>query len=458
MKGFLLSLAGLIMLSGLMFGQTSLLPQDSLLLAGIANDTTQLRQVTRARHGELIAARAQNLLGRYFYAKHMSTDAEREYILTYQQYPGTREAAEAAGRLGPLSYWNDRWDKAIPFFKEYLKIHPTGKDAQWASYCLVRSMFYTNDSNFVDAARSYLVSSHDSLVSKDALIEYDIVRYLGNNNQYDLAIEEAKKLITQYPDCEYINFAEMRIARYYAANGKTDEAIVQCNALLSKYPANTNESASAQHLLASVSMQTGDFASARREFRKVAHDDPDRTEFVNAAEYGIALADLGEGIGRRDSMLIEKAFGELQTFVHNHPQDKNVPAASMDIAGLCMSRGRSADAAAAYSTIIGFNPALIDTSRYASHTDEMKAFRDLVTQAHMAKASLLHSQMHDPTNALAEYNAVLSLDPQMPDARLNKALCLVDLGRTDEAKAILRQMVSEQTKMSQVAARILSSL
>lgn len=59
MKGFLLSLAGLIMLSGLMFGQTSLSPQDSLFLASISNDTTQLRQVTRTRRGELIAARAK---------------------------------------------------------------------------------------------------------------------------------------------------------------------------------------------------------------------------------------------------------------------------------------------------------------------------------------------------------------------------------------------------------------
>jgi hypothetical protein len=88
----------------------------------------------------------------------------------------------------------------------------------------------------------------------------------------------------------------------------------------------------------------------------------------------------------------------------------------------------------------------------------MRAFRNLVLQAHLAKAMLLRTQMHDAQAAIAEYDTILASHPDRADMLLNKALCLVDLNRKADARQILEQLVANQSQVRETAARILESL
>src|ERR1051326_1261145 len=382
--------------------------QDSVLLINVANDTVQLHHVTIDHQGERTSAKAHNRLGAIFFKNKKYDDAEQEFMSTYHQYLNTPEALEATGYLGRINYVRDRFEQAKSYYKEFLSNNPTGGEAQWALYCLVRSMRQTNDSDFVNTARSYFASPHDSTKGRDINIQYDLVRYLAYRQQYAQAIAEAETLISRYPTSPYVGFVEPRIADYYLLSGNRSAAINQCENLLAKYPSNTDNAARAQYMLGGIYAASKDFARARAEYAKISELDPAQTDWISVSGYGLSLVDLEEGVALKDSSLLANALVGLESFVTNHPTNHNVPQALMNIASLQTRRSSYDSALVAFNGIIGFDSTLIDTGKYTSHSDEMKAFRDLVLRAHIAKAMLLGGQMHNAQAAITEYETILA--------------------------------------------------
>ena len=432
--------------------------QDSVLLINVANDTVQLHHVTIDHQGERTSAKAHNRLGAIFFKNKKYDDAEQEFMSTYHQYLNTPEALEATGYLGRINYVRDRFEQAKSYYKEFLSNNPTGGEAQWALYCLVRSMRQTNDSDFVNTARSYFASPHDSTKGRDINIQYDLVRFLAYRQQYAQAIAEAETLMSRYPTSPYVTFVEPRIADYYLLSGNTQAAINQCNNLLTKYPANTDNAARAQYMLSGFYTVLKEFDRARSEYAKIPQSHPAQAEWINSSQYGLALVDLEEGMERSDSSLLLRALTGLEAFVSNHPDNHNVPQADLNLANLYTRQADYGQSLTAYNRVMAFDSTLIDTGKYTSHSDEMRAFRNLVLQAHLAKAMLLRTQMHDAQAAIAEYDTILASHPDRADMLLNKALCLVDLNRKADARQILEQLVANQSQVRETAARILESL
>lgn len=441
-----------------MYAQDMLPPADSAALSVAGNDTMQLRQLASSRLGTRAGAAAQNRLGMIAFNNNKYTNAEREFRATLQQSLNLPETGTASYYLGRIQYRKNRFTDAMAYFRTFLAGNPSGDDYDWGRYSLVRAMYYTNDSGFHTAARSYLASSHSASQSKDVQIQYDIVRYLGSRAQYDQAIAEANNLIVQFPGSPYVSFVEPRVVDYYMLKKDSLGAIGKCNELLIKYPANTYDAARAQYMLASCYMYWSNFSQARTEYSKLKRIHPAVTRWVNASDYGMALADYEEGKAKNDSSLIRQSFDGLKSFVHNHPFDRNIPKALLYIADLNIAAGNYEEALSEYGGIIGFDTTMIDTGKYAGFTDDMKVHRELVLQAHLARGRVLQMYLHRSTDALAEYEIVLAMRSDNTDALLNKALCLVGLGRKEEARPILQRLIDHQTAAKSIAAQVLATL
>jgi|SRR6266404_6060719 len=211
-------------------------------------------------------------------------------------------------------------------------------------------------------------------------------------------------------------------------------------------------------MLAGFYLGAKDYARTRIEYAKVIQLNPGVTKWVQETEYRMAFVNMVEGMEKNDSALLGNARIGLESYVRDHPTHRSVPKALMNIADLALRAGQYDQVLASYNRIIGFDTTLIDSGRYAGHTDEMKGHRELVGRVHTMKARLLRMQMHNPEAALAEYELLLTIHPHLADALLNKALCLVALNRKSEARPILEQLVSEGTGVKEVASRILSTL
>lgn len=431
---------------------------DSIQLASVINDTTQLRQITIQRHGERIAAKAQNRLGAVAYERKTAKDAEGEFKVTYTQYRNTPEAIEAAHNLARIAYGNDQFEPAIKYYKEFLQSNPTGSNAQWAKYCLIRSMRATDDVNFLTVAKEYLQTPHDSSSSRDVIIQYDIVRYLASQGEHKSAIDEARQLIKKYPNSEYVSHVEPRIAECYMLNGDSTSAIEECVSLLNKYPTNTRDAARAQCMLGVFYSNLNNFERARIELKKVKQFHPSVTGWINAADYELAALDFTESNVRNDSTLQVKALEGLKAFIVNHPGDRSIPKAYMNISTICMGAGNYNEALASYDNIINFDSTLIQSGKYANRSDAMKSHCELVVRAQMMKGMLLKIQMNNPSAALAVFESLLVKRPKLYDALLNKAICLAELGQKPAARAILEQLVTDNTNVKETAAQILKSL
>jgi tetratricopeptide (TPR) repeat protein len=440
------------------FAQEILVPSASTSLIGDSIDVNQLQKIINEHPGERISAQAQNILAIRAYSQHQDDIAEPSFALTRNQYLNTPEGATASCYLGRIAYRKDHFSESIPYLREYLQTNPVGVDAQWARYCMARSMRRTEDTGFIAAVQSYFANPHDSLAAKDFNVQYDLVRFLADNQgQYSQAISEANKYFNLYPDSKYVRDLEPRVIDYYLLNHDAQNAKKLCLSLINKYPPNTPDAARVQYMLGSIFSDSKDFDRARLEYAKVAQLHPDATRWVSAASYALAFLDVWEGRLKNDSSLLASAKAKLQGFVNNHPSDRHVPGALMGLADFYLKATQFTEAVDAYSRIISFDTTLIDTGKKARWSNDMKNHRGLVTQAHVAKGMLLRIHLNDAQGALSEFESVLKNNPDSADMLLNKALCLVDIGKPEEAKLILKKLVSEETSLKDVATQILST-
>jgi TolA-binding protein len=438
--------------------QSEFTTADSLQFEQARNDSGQLRQLTISRKGDRIAAKAQNELGSIAIQNKKEEKAESEYNQTYQQYVGIPEADEATLNLGKINIRNRNFSEAKKYFKEYLQNNRSFSKSQWAKYYLLRSMSETIDPEFPDSVQSYFAASRGNLSHKDVVVQNELIRYYEEKGDQTHVISEAAKLVQNYPASQYVHMNEVKIVDAYVALGNMQAALGYCNSLLSKYAVNTDDAASAQHMLGSVYANMKNYSRAREEYAKVATDHSTAARRIIAAEYSDALLDLEEGREENNSTLIATAFDKLKAFVQNHPNNHHVPAALMNIADLQSIEGKYEEAIVAYNGIINFNDSLIATGDDAYRSKDYQTHNKMVRNAHINKGMLLLTKLRKPNEALAEYEAILADQPTSADALFHKALCLIDLQDTPDARNILQQLVDGNTSVKEVSEKILESL
>jgi outer membrane protein assembly factor BamD (BamD/ComL family) len=323
----------IVLLSSTICAQTRTVTADSVLLTQMQNDTTQLRRFVKEHQGNRMAARAQTQLGIIAYDRGRYDDAEREHMATYRQYINTPEAQPAVYELGRVKFKKHQFPEAKTYIKEYLKVQPTGRDADRAKFLYIQLMEETKDTAYVDSIRAYFAAPHTATLAKDPLVHYGLVRHYERTGNMAKTLEEAKLLVNKYPVSKYANFAESRIVDSYCILGKPDEGVKFCQLLLKKYPAASEEAARAHRMLGSIYMNTDQYDRSRSEYNDQIKHGVTGSSRVMKAEYALAIVDVREGRAKNDSVLLASAMKKLKAFAQTYANDPWSSRAWMDKIG-----------------------------------------------------------------------------------------------------------------------------
>ncbi len=447
----------LFILSSETRSQWTLTPADSLSYEKAKNDTAKLSQMASVHRGDRVGAKAQNRLGWLAYLNKKPEIAQQKFASTYSLYPNRPESFEAAYFLGVVTDKSDKFEEAKRNLQVYVANNPNDGDVDYWEYLIIRAMSETNDSNFIPSAHTYLRSKHVSQEWNPTL-QNELARFSFETGDFLNTLVEAQKVIDNYPNSKYVRYAEGDILESNIALGNSQVALDFANTLLSKYGLNNDDAARAQLNIASIYENRGDLDRARSEYSKVVNLHPSTTYRVAAAEYSLIMIDLRQARERNDNAALKSAAKDLKEFVSNHPKDHSAPRALMSIADLAAQNGKVQDAIDAYNAIIQYVDSLVVGKNISRLSPDLKGLRELAIQAHMFKGVLLRVQMKNSRSALAEFDYLVGVNQNNTAALLNKAMCLIDIGRKREARIILQQLVDKQTDLKDAASQLLKTI
>ena len=390
------------------------------------------------------ASEAEYHLALILYKTNKENLAEEGFLSVYNQYPNQPEAKLSAYYLGSIAFHKDDYDNAKKYFAEYLQAYPTGKLSDFAIYHLLKVKIQSNDTDYVDLAYKFLSEKHDSVKTGNAAIQYDLVNYFTNNNTYDQALFEAKKMVKKYPNYKSTMQVRFQIGEIYQLLNKPQDAIAQYNSIIKIPGINPNYAARAQYELGGVYANQNDYKNARTNFMLVQSLYPQLNKWFITSEYSLAMLAYQKSLNMPDSSNQTEGLQKLLEFVSKYPTNHHTPRALRALADLYINEGKYFDAIETYDKILAFDSTNIPLNqRKENKFNELKSHRSLVKETLFSKARLLRDKLKRYTESLTIYESLLFLSPNNGEARVNKALCLIDMNRKEEAKAILNKIIQD---------------
>jgi tetratricopeptide (TPR) repeat protein len=432
--------------------------QDSVAYEQAKDTIALLQTLSTKHHGEMLGLKAQSRLGFLYYQAGNDSSAAKQYDAVYQQSLNSPESVDAAYHLGKINLHRKNYAHAKRFLKESADNSTDAETAEWSRYLLVRSMIAANDMEVPSAVSQYFSSARSVSTAKEHVLQHDVVNYYAGRKNFTQAVAEAKKLVAQYPNSKYVHEVEPKIVDYELVQGHIPAAISYCKQMLKKYKNNTDDAARAQNMLAILYADSGMYDQARIELRKVSAKHPAAIARVHAAEYMLAVVDLQEGNAKSDSTLTKSALKNFQTFAKAYPGDHHTPMAWMNAADINMQMGKTNDAYAAYSNVLAFDTVRLSQEKGLRSINQLKEYRSLALKARLAKGKAMMTKKSDYAQGVIEFDAVLAKEPGNAEAKLNKARCLVGLGRKQDAKTILQELADGSSKVQQAAKTMLTTI
>jgi thioredoxin-like negative regulator of GroEL len=130
----------------------------------------------------------------------------------------------------------------------------------------------------------------------------------------------------------------------------------------------------------------------------------------------------------------------------------------MNAADINMQMGKTNDAYAAYSNVLAFDTVRLSQEKGLRSINQLKEYRSLALKARLAKGKAMMTKKSDYAQGVIEFDAVLAKEPGNAEAKLNKARCLVGLGRKQDAKTILQELADGSSKVQQAAKTMLTTI
>ena len=435
--------------------QISFTEADSVLFENVKNDTLKLQELTN-RLGERIALKAHNRLG-YLAFKNKNYDkAIREFKVSKNSKSNSFEETESLYFLGRINIIRKNYDEALEQLQEYVTKDKKGDFAEGASYNIFFAMVKENKPNTDVEIKKFLQKNPHAYYAPHAL--YQLVNYYKNNDDYANAILSAKEMINKYPGTNYAKDFIYQIGDLYEKLGNLDEARNQYYNLTQEYAKNTEPAAIGQYLMAEVYEKKGNYEEARNEYAKVKVNNPNINNWTTLSEYAMALSYYEEYIEKRDSTIMGKAINGMTEFINIYPEDRRVPRASM-ILGLIYNEQKDwTNAIKTYSDVIGFDLTNAKNIPPENYEHEMKELKEVKENAFFARGTIYSNEVKKYDEALEDFNEVEKMNPERKDVLLNKSLTLINLGRENEARPILEELVSTGGAEGEAAEYYLSKI
>ena len=446
--------------------QDILSKKDSLLIETVKLDTTKLRELSERHKGKKVGARVLREIGINALKAKKYDEADKEFKTLRNSYLGFEESKDVVFLSGRVAFLKGREAttrnsdaEAKQHFEQYIGFGGEREFTEAAEYYLNRvlSRMKTErpDAN-IKRWRKFITKRPNAFYTPHA--KFSLIQEYKKRKDYASAIGEAKSLIEKYPESNYAKDLRYQLGDFYCQLGTCEEAKNHFRKLVQANPANTEPAAIGQYLLAELYEKDGDLDGARGEYAKVKKHNPAVSNWSILSDFAIALTYHREGNEHGDTIKLGEAQKRLEQFCKDYPTDKRTPRAMMTLASMAQHAQRFEDALQWFDSVIGFDTTSISNVAPGHRVITVQEHIKLVMQAHLSRGNIFRTSMSKPEIAVIEYETVLKSDLTNGEALIGKALCLLDTGREEEAKAILRQVASGTSEVRATAEQILTGL
>jgi outer membrane protein assembly factor BamD len=195
-----------------------------------------------------------------------------EYVKS--KFPFTKYAALADLRLADAKFDQDRFTEAADAYKQFVTLHPTHEDVDYAQYRAGLSYFKDAPGNFALFPPAFEKDQRQTEKAVQTLDDF-VKTHEGKSSKW---VEEAKKVLAEAKD--RLAKREWYVAEYYYKRGKWAGAAGRYEHLVAQYPG-TGHEAEALWKLADSYQRLKENFRARTALQQliVKHpDDPRRAE------------------------------------------------------------------------------------------------------------------------------------------------------------------------------------
>jgi TolA-binding protein len=416
--------------------------------------------------------------------------AERFYKRVADEHPDSPQTARAVLRRAEFALADGRTDEARSLLKGLLKAKPPAETAAAASYYLGLAHQKAGDAQEASAAFSDVLKKHgDSPHAAYAALELAALHAADRKNddqmtawfetavqtattpsakaealfrwgdwayrqgRYQLAADTLQSLLVELPGERRARDAWLASAWSLYYLDRTAEAMEAAERLAAD-AADPETAASGTYLRANCLRKMNRDGEALQQYETVVRDYP-TTSFARRAAYEIMVTHFKRGDAAKtlaamppqpeaaheadvlwmraeSERMLERtdlARGRYEALVDQFPKSSQAPAALLRLGEMAREAGRLAEAADFFQRIA------TDYPKNEAVPDALKA------------AALARLRAGDPEGALAEWDALLGrkLDADVAaEARLQKALVLIELQRGDEAMAALEALLKDR--------------
>lgn len=378
----------------------------------------------------------------------------RAQLLRYlEQYPNGRHAAAAQYALGWTYFRQRQYEPAARSFRSFLDAYrePDG------------DIPYRQDARLRLADSYYALKRYDDAVTEYRRVEGQGVDYalyqtgeaLSRADRFDEAIRSLRRLVSEYPDSPWRQNAQFRIGFIQFQNQQYAEARASYERLIAQSPGE-QLAARAQYGIGDTYYNAGEMEQAVEAYRTVLERYP-QSPYASDAASSLQFALLATGDASRADAIIEE-------FAQENPGSPMVDELRFRQAEATYQSGNVDRALQLFRRFVrtSNNEALLPEAYYylgEIYVDREQAaeaqtyLRQLVDRypnsSRRPEAALrlgdLALQEENASEALEAYRVVSGDDQANPELRAQalygESLALRDLGRRDDAEALLRRLI-----------------
>lgn len=258
-----------------------------------------------------------------------------------------------------------------------------------------------------------------ALSSSTFAADLEFANGLFREKKYDFAAQEYEAFLREFPNSARSDEARFFLAEAHVQLARTEQAIPLYQKVVDSTPAEDRYHRLAMFRIGQFALETGEPDQSLRIMREFVRIYP-RDELLASAHYLLGEAALGTG----DDQAATRAFAEAL----RHNPDESVKAnIQYGQAKLAEKQGDVAAALKQYATL--------------AERPELPIADDAL----LASGALLF-QTQQYNEALQAFESLARRFPGsnlLPNAQLNRGLCLYQLGRHNEAVAQLRQLTEQ---------------
>jgi len=251
-----------------------------------------------------IAANAAFEIGGTYFRALKYDDAIAYYKLVISDYPESKLAKQAQLEIANSYYNNNDDENAIKSYDKFVKLYPEDKLTLDGQTGLERA-YYRRGIQHPEKMKEFIEKFQGSELAAEAQFNLGIEAY--EKQDYDIAIDEFRKVVVDFPEAELAADAQGNIVECYKKKEEYKEVISEAEKFVAYFPDN--------QMIPQVKFSMGmayfkmhSYKEAAETFGSIAKDFP-QSDFASNARYNLALCYKKMGKSEKAARILQE-YGE----------------------------------------------------------------------------------------------------------------------------------------------------